>query len=111
VRIAPGVSVVNSVRQIWCYCRLGLVMAMLAISAILHYSGPEGILSLQPPGILSGLTQDFVGRVLLLSAAAYAGYVFGLVGGLATLSVAVAIALSAAILSSPISWDFVGLRS
>jgi len=70
-----------------------LVMAMLAIGVILHY--PQQILSTDSPSLFSflGLTRHAVERIFFLLPISYAGFIFGIKAGLASLAVALVIML------------------
>lgn len=70
-----------------------LVMAMLAIGVILHY--PQQILSTDSPSLFSflGLTRHAVERIFFLLPISYAGFIFGIRAGLASLVVALLIML------------------
>jgi len=68
-------------------------MAMLAIGVILHY--PQQILSTDSPSLFSflGLTRHAVERIFFLLPISYAGFIFGIKAGLASLVVALLIML------------------
>ena len=70
-----------------------LVVAMLAIGVILHY--PQQILSTDSPSLFSflGLTRHAVERIFFLLPISYAGFIFGIKAGLASLAVALLIML------------------
>jgi len=72
---------------------LWAVVAMFAISVILHY--PQQILSTTSPSLFSslGLTRHAVERILLLVPIGYAGFFLGIKAGLASLAISLAIML------------------
>jgi two-component system sensor histidine kinase DegS len=77
-----------------------LVVVMFVLGVVLHY--PQQILGTDSPSLLAflGLTRHAVERVFLLLPIAYAGLIFGLKAGLASLAVSLAIMLPRAILIS-----------
>ncbi len=76
-----------------------LVVAMFAILTVLHY--PQQIFGAAAPSSFFGLGRHTVERVLFLLPIAYAGFFFGIRGGIASLVVALAIMLPRAIFLSP----------
>ena len=81
--------------------RFWIVLAMFAIGIVLHY--PQQILSTSSPSLFAfiGLTRHALERVLFLFPVTYAGLVFGIKAGLASLAVALVIMLPRAIFISP----------
>jgi len=69
------------------------VVIMFAIGIALHY--PQQILSTSSPSLFSflGLTRHAVERIFLLLPISYAGFIFGMKAGLASLAVALIIML------------------
>lgn len=76
-----------------------LLVAMFAILIVLHY--PQQIFGAGAPSSFFGLGRHTVERVLFLLPIAYAGFFFGIKGGIASLIVAFAIMLPRAIFLSP----------
>lgn len=76
-----------------------LLVAMFAILIVLHY--PQQIFGAAAPSSFFGLGRHTVERVLFLLPIAYAGFFFGIKGGIASLIVAFAIMLPRAIFLSP----------
>ena len=76
-----------------------LPVAMFAILIVLHY--PQQIFGAAAPSSFFGLGRHTVERVLFLLPIAYAGFFFGIRGGIASLIVALAIMLPRAIFLSP----------
>ena len=76
-----------------------LLVAMFAILIVLHY--PQQIFGATAPSSFFGLGRHTVERVLFLLPIAYAGFFFGIKGGIASLIVAFAIMLPRAIFLSP----------
>jgi two-component system sensor histidine kinase DegS len=76
-----------------------LLIAMFAILIVLHY--PQQIFGATAPSSFFGLSRHTVERVLFLLPIAYAGFFFGIRGGIASLIVAFAIMLPRAIFLSP----------
>lgn len=77
---------------------LWLLLAMLLAGIFLHY--PEQLTGGEAPSSLLGLERHAIERVFFLLPAIYAGVIFGIGGGLATLAVALAIMLPRAIFLS-----------
>ena len=77
-----------------------IVVAMFAIGIVLHY--PQQILGTSLPSLFSflGLTRHAMERVLFLLPVTYAGFIFGIKAGLASLAVALVIMLPRAIFIS-----------
>ncbi len=92
--ISGRMSKVISNRHFW------IVLALFALGLVLHY--PQQILNIDSTSLLSflGLTRHAAERVYLLLPITYAGYIFGLKAGLASLAVALAIMLPRAFLIS-----------
>lgn len=80
--------------------RFWFVAAMFAIIVILHYPQQFPVWGAAAPFSSLGLTRHAVERVLLLAPIAYAGFVFGLKGGIASLVVACLIMLPRVIFAS-----------
>jgi PAS domain S-box-containing protein len=76
-----------------------LLVAMFAILIVLQY--PQQIFGAAAPSSFFGLGRHTVERVLFLLPIAYAGFFFGIKGGIASLIVALAIMLPRAIFFSP----------
>jgi PAS domain S-box-containing protein len=76
-----------------------ILVAMFAILIMLHY--PQQIFGAAAPSSFFGLGRHTVERVLFLLPIAYAGFFFGIKGGIASLIVALAIMLPRAIFLSP----------
>jgi len=85
--ISSRVSKIIANRHFW------LVVAMFAIGIVLHY--PQQILATDSPSLLSflGLTRHAMERVFFLLPVTYAGFIFGIKAGLASLAVALVIML------------------
>ncbi len=85
--ILGGVPRIISNHHFW------LVVAMFAIGIVLHY--PQQILGIDSPSLLSflGLTRHAMERVFFLLPVTYAGFIFGIKAGLASLAVALVIML------------------
>jgi PAS domain S-box-containing protein len=68
-----------------------VILALLGASLVLHY--PQEILRIPSPSVFSfmGLSRHAVERILLLLPVTYAGFVFGLKGGLYSLAAATAV--------------------
>lgn len=77
-----------------------LLLAMLTIGVILHY--PQQILGTDSPSLFSflGLTRHAVERLLFLLPIIYAGFIFGVKAGMATLVLALVIMLPRVFLMS-----------
>jgi two-component system sensor histidine kinase DegS len=86
-------SLLSRVSKVMTSYQLWLVVAMFAVGVLLHY--PQQILGTESASLFSsmGLTRHAVERVFLLLPISYAGFVFGLRAGLASLGVALAIML------------------
>ncbi|TET39823.1 MAG: PAS domain S-box protein [Dehalococcoidia bacterium] len=65
-----------------------LTAAMLAAATILHYVEQIGILTTAPPSVHFGFTRHAMDRILFLLPIVYAGFIFGVRGGLVTLGFA-----------------------
>lgn len=76
-----------------------LLIAMFAILAVLQY--PQQIFGATAPSSFFGLSRHTLERVLFLLPIAYAGFFFGLRGGIASLTCALVIMLPRAIFVSP----------
>lgn len=78
-----------------------LLLVLFALCVALHY--PQQIFSIESSSLFSflGLSRHALERILLLVPVGYAGYVFGLRAGLASLVIAFIIMLPRAILISP----------
>lgn len=81
--------------------RFWLLVGLFVVGIILHYPQQLPFLGLEPPSSLLGLTRHTVERVYLLVPIIYAGFTFGLKGGIAGLVVAFSIMLPRVILISP----------
>lgn len=81
-----------------------IVLAMFTAGAIFHYAEQIGFVATEEPSTHFGLTRHAVDRVLFLLPIIYAGFIFGIRGGLFSLAVALAIMLPRVILLSP-SWE------
>lgn len=78
-----------------------VVVALFAIGIVLHY--PQQILSTSSPSLFSflGLSRHALERIFFLLPISYAGFIFGMKAGLASLAVALAIMLPRVFLISP----------
>ena len=85
--ISSRVSKIISNPHFW------LVVAMFAIGIALHY--PQQILATDSPSLLSflGLTRHAIERVFFLLPVTYAGFIFGIKAGLASLVISLVIML------------------
>jgi len=81
--------------------RFWLLVGLFAVGVILHYPQQLPFLGLAAPSSLLGLTRHTVERVYLLVPVIYAGFTFGLKGGIAGLVAAFSIMLPRVILISP----------
>ena len=84
---------------------LWVVVAMFAVGIVLHY--PQQIIGTDSPSLFSflGLTRHAVERVYLLAPITYAGFFFGIRGGITSLAVAFSIMLPRVILVSSYPTD------
>jgi len=80
--------------------RFWFVVAMFAVITVLHYPQQFPIWGTGEPFFFLGLTRHAIERVLLLVPIAYASFVFGLRGGIASLVLAGIVMLPRAILIS-----------
>ena len=87
LHILGSMSRIISNRHFW------LVVAMFAIGIVFYY--PQQILGIDSPSLLSflGLTRHAIERVFFLLPVTYAGFIFGIKAGLASLAVALVIML------------------
>ncbi len=87
LHILGSMSGIMSNRHFW------LVVVIFAIGIVLHY--PQQILGIDSPSLFSslGLTRHAIERVFFLLPVTYAGFVFGIKVGLASLAIASAIIL------------------
>ena len=76
-----------------------ILVAMFVIGIVLHY--PQQIFGATVPSSFLGLTRHTMERVLFLLPITYAGFIFGIRGGIISLGVALAIMLPRAIFISP----------
>jgi two-component system sensor histidine kinase DegS len=81
--------------------RFWLVVGLFAVGIILHYPQQLPFMGLEAPSSLLGLTRHTIERVYLLVPVIYAGFAFGLKGGIAGLVAAFSIMLPRVILISP----------
>lgn len=81
--------------------RFWLVVALFVMGIILHYPQQLPFGGLEPPPSFLGLSRHAIERVYLLVPIIYAGFTFGIKGGIASLAVALGILLPRAILISP----------
>lgn len=77
----------------------GVILVLLALCTVHHYAEQIGFAPPFPDSYL-GLTRRAVDRVFYLVPVIYAGYIFGVVGGLATTLVALALMLPRALFIS-----------
>ena len=82
-----------------------LILILFGICSILHYAEQIGITGAVPPSFHFGLSRHALDRILFLLPIIYSGFVFGLVGGLATCFAALLVMLPRAILISPVPLD------
>ncbi|TET37510.1 MAG: GAF domain-containing protein, partial [Dehalococcoidia bacterium] len=82
-----------------------ILVAMVVACTLLHYAEQIGILGAAAPSLHFGLTRHAMDRVLFLLPIVYAGFMFGIVAGLATSFIAVLIMLPRAIFISPSPTD------
>ena len=89
--MAPHIS--SRVPKIISNPHFWIVLALFAIVIVLHY--PQQILNTDSPSLFSflGLTRHALERVLFLLPVTYAGFVFGMRAGLASLAVALVVML------------------
>lgn len=80
-----------------------IVLALFAAGAIFHHAEQIGFLTYEESSTHFGLTRHAVDRVLFLIPITYAGFIFGITGGLISLAVALTIMLPRVIFVSP-SW-------
>jgi len=85
--------------------RFWLLVGLFVVGIILHYPQQLPFLGSEAPSSLLGLTQHTIERVYLLVPVIYAGFIFGLKGGIASLVVAFSIMLPRVILISPSPTD------
>lgn len=81
--------------------RFWLVVGLFVVGIILHYPHQLPFWGLEAPSSFLGLTRHTIERVYLLVPIIYAGFTFGIKGGIASLVVALGIMLPRAILISP----------
>lgn len=81
--------------------RFWLVVGLFVVGIILHYPQQLPFWGLEAPSSFLGLTRHTIERVYLLVPIIYAGFTFGIKGGIASLVVALGIMLPRAILISP----------
>jgi PAS domain S-box-containing protein len=81
--------------------RFWLLVGLFAVGIILHYPQQLPLVGLEAPSSLLGLTRHTIERVYLLVPVIYAGFAFGLKGGIAGLVAAFSIMLPRVILISP----------
>ncbi|MBA7485092.1 hypothetical protein ES707_20627 [subsurface metagenome] len=99
MRMAP--HMLSRVLRIISSPHFWVVVALFAIGIVLHY--PQQILSTSSPSLFSflGLTRHTVERIFFLLPVSYAGLIFGIKAGLASLVVALIIMLPRVFLISP----------
>lgn len=81
--------------------RFWLVVGLFVVGIILHYPHQLPFWGLEAPSSFLGLSRHTIERVYLLVPIIYAGFTFGIKGGIASLVVALGIMLPRAILISP----------
>ena len=81
--------------------RFWLIVGLFVVGVILHYPQQLPFGGLEAPSSFLGLTRHTIERVYLLVPIIYAGFAFGIRGGIASLVVALGIMLPRAILISP----------
>jgi len=99
--VSMALHMLSRVLRIISNPHFGVVVALFAIGIVLHY--PQQILSTSSPSLFSflGLTRHALERIFFLLPISYAGFVFGLKAGLASLAVALIIMLPRVFLISP----------
>lgn len=95
----------NSTVRVVCNPRFWFVVAMFVVVIILHYPQQFPFWGASAPFSFLGLTRHAVERVLLLVPIAYAGFVFGTGGGIASLVAACLVMLPRVIFVSPTPMD------
>ena len=91
----------NSVLRVIRNPRFWLVVALFVVGIILHYPQQLPFWGMEVPSSFLGLARHTIERVYLLAPIIYAGFTFGIRGGVASLVVALGIMLPRAILVSP----------
>ena len=91
--------------SIWGNPSLWLIVAMLAVCALLHYSPHVAFLRAISPEATVGVTRHVMDRILFLLPITYAAFIFGVKAGLLTTAAALAIMLPRAISLSPVPRD------
>jgi PAS domain S-box-containing protein len=81
--------------------RFWLIVGLFVVGVILHYPQQLPFGGLEAPSSFLGLTRHTIERVYLLVPIIYAGFAFGIRGGIASLVVALGVMLPRAILISP----------
>ena len=81
--------------------RFWLVVGLFVVGIILHYPQQLPFWGWEAPSSFLGLTRHTIERVYLLAPIIYAGFAFGIRGGIASLVVALGVMLPRAILISP----------
>lgn len=81
--------------------RFWLVVGLFVVGIILHYPQQLPFGGLEAPSSFLGLSRHTIERVYLLAPVIYAGFTFGIKGGIASLVVALGVMLPRAILISP----------
>jgi len=81
--------------------RFWLVVGLFVVGIILHYPQQLPFWGWEAPSSFLGLTRHTIERVYLLVPIIYAGFAFGIRGGIASLVVALGVMLPRAILISP----------
>ena len=81
--------------------RFWLVVGLFVVGIILHYPQQLPFWGWEAPSSFLGLTRHTIERVYLLAPIIYAGFAFGIKGGIASLAVALGVMLPRVILISP----------